>query len=242
MLAVTNHIAENVGSMPFLWIVPLALYLMTFILAFAHRLRVSSARVSRLIPLILLAIFPLVAAGVVGPARFELDGDRSPPVAFLLRRLALSHEACREPARSSAFNRVLPLGRPWGCFGWRVHGKPFAASLQYRPRISTGCRIFAFLQSRAQRERGSAKPRFFTQFHISHCLRGSDCFVMAHLSSHPSGFGHERGSACAHHAVLRRVQTKESCTAIRLVVRHPYHGVRFYVARLHRRRKPCLCC
>src|ERR1051326_6114990 len=67
MLAVTNHIAENVGSMPFLWIVPLALYLMTFILAFAHRLRVSSARVSRLIPVILLAIFPLVAAGVVAP-------------------------------------------------------------------------------------------------------------------------------------------------------------------------------
>src|ERR1051326_7166439 len=67
MLAVTNPIAANRGSMPFLWIVPLALYLMTFILAFAHRLRVSSARVSRLIPLILLAIFPLVAAGVVAP-------------------------------------------------------------------------------------------------------------------------------------------------------------------------------
>src|SRR5207302_1669098 len=34
MLAVTNHIAENIGSMPFLWIVPLALYLLTFIFAF----------------------------------------------------------------------------------------------------------------------------------------------------------------------------------------------------------------
>src|ERR1051326_5881007 len=79
MLAVTNHIAENVGSMPFLWIVPLALSLMPFILVFAHRLRVSSARVSRLIPLILLAIFPLVAAGVVGPPGLNSGGTRLPP-------------------------------------------------------------------------------------------------------------------------------------------------------------------
>jgi SAM-dependent methyltransferase len=67
MLAVTNHIAENVGSMPFLWIMPLALYLLTFIVAFAHRFHVSSTRVSRLIPIVLLAVFPLVAAGVVAP-------------------------------------------------------------------------------------------------------------------------------------------------------------------------------
>jgi SAM-dependent methyltransferase len=67
MLAVTNHIAENVGSVPFLWIVPLALYLLTFIVAFARRFHVSSTRVSRLIPVVLLAVFPLVAAGVVAP-------------------------------------------------------------------------------------------------------------------------------------------------------------------------------
>jgi len=67
MLAVTNHIAANLASAPFLWIVPLAIYLVTFILAFARRLRVTSARVSRLIPVVLLATFPLVAAGVVAP-------------------------------------------------------------------------------------------------------------------------------------------------------------------------------
>jgi len=67
MLAVTNHIAANLASAPFLWIVPLAIYLVTFILAFARRLRVTSARVSRLIPVVLLATFPVVAAGVVAP-------------------------------------------------------------------------------------------------------------------------------------------------------------------------------
>src|SRR5204862_7718525 len=36
LLAVTNHLTQNVASVPFLWVVPLALYLVTFILAFDH--------------------------------------------------------------------------------------------------------------------------------------------------------------------------------------------------------------
>ena len=67
MLAVTNHVAANLASVPFLWTIPLAIYLLTFILAFARRWRASSARVSRLIPVVLLAMFPLVAAGVIAP-------------------------------------------------------------------------------------------------------------------------------------------------------------------------------
>ena len=36
LLAVTNHITQNIASVPFLWVLPLALYLATFILAFDH--------------------------------------------------------------------------------------------------------------------------------------------------------------------------------------------------------------
>jgi hypothetical protein len=36
LLAVTNHITQNVSSVPFLWVLPLALYLASFILAFDH--------------------------------------------------------------------------------------------------------------------------------------------------------------------------------------------------------------
>jgi len=35
MLGVTSHMTNNIGSVPFLWIVPLALYLLTFIIVFA---------------------------------------------------------------------------------------------------------------------------------------------------------------------------------------------------------------
>jgi SAM-dependent methyltransferase len=36
LLAVTNHITQNVASVPFLWVVPLSIYLVSFILAFDH--------------------------------------------------------------------------------------------------------------------------------------------------------------------------------------------------------------
>src|SRR5439155_14691226 len=66
MLAVTNHITANLVSLPFLWIVPLAMYLLSFILAFGRRFRISPARMSRIIPMTLLVTFPIVAAGVSG--------------------------------------------------------------------------------------------------------------------------------------------------------------------------------
>lgn len=36
LLAVTNHLTQNVASVPFLWVVPLSIYLITFILCFDH--------------------------------------------------------------------------------------------------------------------------------------------------------------------------------------------------------------
>lgn len=36
LLAVTNHLTQNVASIPFLWIIPLSLYLLTFILCFDY--------------------------------------------------------------------------------------------------------------------------------------------------------------------------------------------------------------
>jgi spermidine synthase len=36
LLAVTNHVTQNIASVPFLWVVPLSLYLFSFILCFDH--------------------------------------------------------------------------------------------------------------------------------------------------------------------------------------------------------------
>jgi hypothetical protein len=36
LLAVTNHLTQNIASVPFLWVLPLSLYLLTFVLTFDH--------------------------------------------------------------------------------------------------------------------------------------------------------------------------------------------------------------
>src|SRR5262245_25197558 len=61
MLAVTNHMLLNLASVPFLWVIPLAIYLITFMIAFARRLRLSPRIVSAIVPVVLLVLFPLVA-------------------------------------------------------------------------------------------------------------------------------------------------------------------------------------
>jgi SAM-dependent methyltransferase len=61
MLAVTNHMLLNLASMPFLWVMPLAIYLITFMIAFARRLRIPPRVLSFTVPIVLLVFFPLVA-------------------------------------------------------------------------------------------------------------------------------------------------------------------------------------
>ncbi len=64
MLAVTTHISTDIAAIPLLWVVPLALYLLTFILAFAPK-PVSSVWPARLMPAV---IIPLVLVLLVGNA------------------------------------------------------------------------------------------------------------------------------------------------------------------------------
>jgi hypothetical protein len=61
VVAVTAHITTDIAAAPFLWIMPLALYLLTFVILFRDRPWVSQAAVARLAPF---AVAPL-AIGLV---------------------------------------------------------------------------------------------------------------------------------------------------------------------------------
>ena len=63
MLGVTAHITSNIASAPFLWVVPLALYLLTFIIAFSPRPFLSSR--------LLTAGFPYIAGLMIFSASFS---------------------------------------------------------------------------------------------------------------------------------------------------------------------------
>lgn len=63
LLAVTSHLTENIAPVPLLWIMPLALYLLSFIICFERRDRYSP-RVFR--PLLMLSLFAVAALPFFG--------------------------------------------------------------------------------------------------------------------------------------------------------------------------------
>ncbi|HET9219564.1 MAG TPA: fused MFS/spermidine synthase, partial [Terriglobia bacterium] len=64
MLAVTTHISINLVPMPLVWTLPLAVYLVTFIVAFSQRIRVSSQRVAQLSLPVIVLFCPVVGLRV----------------------------------------------------------------------------------------------------------------------------------------------------------------------------------
>jgi hypothetical protein len=63
MLGVTSYIATDIAAIPLLWVVPLALYLLTFILVFARREWLSREMTTRLMPVAVMLLAWTLAAG-----------------------------------------------------------------------------------------------------------------------------------------------------------------------------------
>jgi hypothetical protein len=66
MLGVTSHITTNLAAVPLLWVIPLALYLLTFALVFARRPPLSHALVVRMLPFLVLLAGPFFFVSVPG--------------------------------------------------------------------------------------------------------------------------------------------------------------------------------
>lgn len=68
MLGVTTYITSDVASVPLLWVIPLALYLLTFVLAFARRQFASTAALSRVLVVAALVVTLIISSGATEPA------------------------------------------------------------------------------------------------------------------------------------------------------------------------------
>lgn len=64
MLGVTTHLSSDIAAIPLLWVVPLAIYLLTFTIAFARKPPVSRDLTLRVLPLILLPIAVVLTARI----------------------------------------------------------------------------------------------------------------------------------------------------------------------------------
>ncbi len=111
LLAVTNHLTQNISSVPFLWVLPLALYLVSFILAFDHpRWYVRPLFIGALVVLV-----PLMAWAIP-----SLDLEVAAPLFFLglFAACMVCHgELARikpDPAHLTRFYLMISLGGALG--------------------------------------------------------------------------------------------------------------------------------
>lgn len=115
LLSVTNHIMENVAPVPLLWVLPLALYLLTFTLAFHRRTLYSRWLMPRLLA---------VALGSLGYAIYDPSFTESIQVSvplfcgglFLCCLFCHGELAMRRPAprHLTAFYLMISLGGALG--------------------------------------------------------------------------------------------------------------------------------
>lgn len=68
MLGVTTYITADVAAVPLLWVIPLALYLLTLVLAFTKKQFASAASLNRVMILGALVVTLILSSGATEPA------------------------------------------------------------------------------------------------------------------------------------------------------------------------------
>jgi hypothetical protein len=111
LLAVTNHVTQNISSVPFLWVLPLALYLASFILAFDHpRWYIRPAFVGALVVLVPLMAYAIPSLDLRLAAPLYLAG-------LFVACMVCHGELARlkpDPAHLTRFYLMISLGGALG--------------------------------------------------------------------------------------------------------------------------------
>ncbi|HEV8675654.1 MAG TPA: fused MFS/spermidine synthase [Methylomirabilota bacterium] len=72
MLGVTTYLSTDIAAIPLLWVIPLAIYLLTFILVFARRPPIPHWLVVEALPIVMLPLVLVLASRATGPLALVL--------------------------------------------------------------------------------------------------------------------------------------------------------------------------
>jgi SAM-dependent methyltransferase/hypothetical membrane protein len=114
MLGVTTYIASDLAAVPLLWVLPLALYLVTFIVAFSSHNRLTPGRLAALLPVLATVLALTLVEAVRPPMVVSIALNLTTfLVAALLAQVRLA--ADRPPAsRLTEFYLLLAIGGALG--------------------------------------------------------------------------------------------------------------------------------
>jgi tetratricopeptide (TPR) repeat protein len=157
-LGVTTYISTDIAAMPLLWVVPLALYLLTFVLVFARRPILPVAWMVRAQPYLIVAAAGSLLWSALEPMQVVLLGSLHLLTFFATAMVCHGQLAADRPegSRLTEFYLLLSLGGVLGgLFNALIAPLVFSRAWEYPLMIAVAC----LLRPRAVAERPRAPVR-----------------------------------------------------------------------------------
>lgn len=151
LLGVTTYLSTDIAAVPLLWTLPLALYLLTFVMAFARKAIVSSRLVARAMPLLVAGLVVPMVAG----ASFSLLLIPAHLLAFFACALRLHMAlASRRPGTQHLTEFYLWIavgGVLGGLLNTLLAPAIFDSVFEYPAALAAACLLPAITQDAAER-------------------------------------------------------------------------------------------
>jgi hypothetical protein len=140
MLGVTTHLTTNMAAVPLMWVVPLAMYLLTFAIVFARKPILPHAWMVRLLPFGLLVVVPLLFINFDGN---EYRAAVAHLALFFLAAMVCHGELARrrpDAARLTEFYLLMSVGGVvGGMFNALIAPQVFSTVLEYPLVMCAAC-------------------------------------------------------------------------------------------------------
>jgi hypothetical protein len=157
LLGVTTYLSTDIAAVPLLWTVPLTLYLLSFVFAFAPAPLIPASFVARAMPLLVTALVLFMAAGVGGPIRLLIPLHLLTFFACALRLHAALAERRPDTRHLTEFYLWLALGGVLGGgFNTFVAPVVFTGIVEYPIALVAACVLQPWRTGATDRRFGAA--------------------------------------------------------------------------------------
>lgn len=153
MLGVTTYITTDVAAVPLLWVIPLALYLLTFVLAFTGRQFVSAAPLTRVMIVGALVVALILSCGATEPAWLLILANLGFfSVAALMCHLQLAGERPSAWHLAEYYLWIVVGGALGSVFNVLIAPILFTRILEYPIAIGMACLLLPRVSQRSGRD------------------------------------------------------------------------------------------
>ena len=142
MMGVTTHITTDIAAVPLLWVLPLALYLMSFVLVFARRQLIPTPAAGRILPFLVLPLLVVMVGRPAQPLLFIIGLHLSVLfVAAIVCHGALARDRPGPRDLTEFYLWMAVGGALGGSFNALIAPLAFNAILEYPIAIALACML-----------------------------------------------------------------------------------------------------